>query len=430
MFFDPKRVGDFELRRKRGGHLLSKSRYAAAQLLAYIESGLWRRNAERTNELARRIGAAAAARLLAPVEANEVFVRARAMRASAHCAQAGFEFYDWGAERSGAARFVVSWDQRRRGGDRALRGARGSARAAQPAVIRASSAGPALKSGRDEQRPLERIAGGGGIAALELAARRDSCSPRPDPTRARAPRPAAPPRTRPRPRRNSQARLGFGRIAPLRADARRSSQPSSNRARGLCGSSFSARASWVRPRGPANGARSGFKSASEPRQAPCSASASAQSARTCSACSRLARCNVRAGARPALHPSAPRSATAIVGERGVVVLQRLDAASFRSSCAARSASARGPRYSSRTGSAPRCRANVHRQPPALPPTEDAHAMHASCARRAVLRGIGKVGDRMVNHTTGAEVPRCSAVRAGGPDRHRHQSRARQLRCGS
>lgn len=110
VFFDPKRVGDFELRRKRGGHLLSKARYGAAQLLAYIESGLWRRNAERTNELARRIGAAAAARLLAPVEANEVFVALgdagkRALRA------AGCEFYDWGAEHSGAARFVVAWDQ-------------------------------------------------------------------------------------------------------------------------------------------------------------------------------------------------------------------------------------------------------------------------------------------------------------------------------
>jgi threonine aldolase len=110
VFFDLKRVADFEFRRKRAGHLLSKSRYAAAQLLAYIESGLWRRNAERSNQLARRIGAAGAERLLAPVEANEVFIRLgdenkRELRA------AGFEFYDWGPERSGEARFVVSWDQ-------------------------------------------------------------------------------------------------------------------------------------------------------------------------------------------------------------------------------------------------------------------------------------------------------------------------------
>jgi threonine aldolase len=111
VFFDLQRVADFELRRKRAGQLLSKSRYAAAQLLAYIESGLWRRNAERANALALRIGAAAAARLQNPVEANEVFIsladeEKRALRA------AGFEFNDWGAERSGQARFVVSWDQR------------------------------------------------------------------------------------------------------------------------------------------------------------------------------------------------------------------------------------------------------------------------------------------------------------------------------
>jgi threonine aldolase len=110
VFFDLTLVRDFELRRKRSGHLLSKSRYVAAQLLAYLESGLWKRNAERTNRLAQRIGAAAGTALLHPVEANEVFLglgvaRRQALRA------AGFEFYDWGAEPAGEARFVVSWDQ-------------------------------------------------------------------------------------------------------------------------------------------------------------------------------------------------------------------------------------------------------------------------------------------------------------------------------
>jgi threonine aldolase len=110
VFFDLKRVADFELRRKSAGHLLSKSRYVAAQLLAYIESGLWRRNAERTNQLALRIGAAAAERLLGPVEANEVFI-GLSEEAKRELRHADFEFYDWGAEHSGAARFVVSWDQ-------------------------------------------------------------------------------------------------------------------------------------------------------------------------------------------------------------------------------------------------------------------------------------------------------------------------------
>src|SRR5438105_2752933 len=110
VFFDRELVRDFELRRKRAGHLLSKSRYVAAQLLAYVESGVWRRNAERTNRLAQDIGRAAAASLMHPVQANEVFVALGVQRRQALRA-AGFEFYDWGAEGAGAARFVVSWDQ-------------------------------------------------------------------------------------------------------------------------------------------------------------------------------------------------------------------------------------------------------------------------------------------------------------------------------
>jgi threonine aldolase len=110
IFFDRDLVRDFELRRKRAGHLLSKSRYASAQLLAYVKTGIWRRNAERANDLARRIGKAAGERLLHPVEANEVFVEL-GVRGKASLRAAGFEFYDWGAPDSGAARLVASWDQ-------------------------------------------------------------------------------------------------------------------------------------------------------------------------------------------------------------------------------------------------------------------------------------------------------------------------------
>ncbi len=110
VFFDSDLVRDLELRRKRAGHLLSKSRYVAAQLLAYVETGVWKRNAERTNRLAQDIGRAAGASLIHPVQANEVFVGLGVQRRQALRA-AGFEFYDWGAESAGEARFVVSWDQ-------------------------------------------------------------------------------------------------------------------------------------------------------------------------------------------------------------------------------------------------------------------------------------------------------------------------------
>jgi threonine aldolase len=111
VFFNLELVRDFEFRRKRAGHLLSKSRFVAAQLLAYVETGVWQRNARRANDLARRIGRAAGSSLLHPVEANEVFVQLGDDR-KAQLRNAGFEFYGWGPQSSGEARFVVSWDQR------------------------------------------------------------------------------------------------------------------------------------------------------------------------------------------------------------------------------------------------------------------------------------------------------------------------------
>ncbi len=110
VFFDDDLARDYEFRRKRSGHLLSKMRFLSAQLLAYIETGCWHRNAERANRMARAIGLAAADLLLHPVEANEVFLRLDPPRA-AMLRTHGFAFYDWGAVGSGIYRFVVSWDQ-------------------------------------------------------------------------------------------------------------------------------------------------------------------------------------------------------------------------------------------------------------------------------------------------------------------------------
>jgi threonine aldolase len=110
VFFDQSLVKDFELRRKRAGHLISKSRFVAAQLIAYVENGVWQRNATHANTLARKLGVAAGDALMYPVEANEVFVKLGNARKQA-LRDAGFQFYDWGNEKTGEARLVVSWDQ-------------------------------------------------------------------------------------------------------------------------------------------------------------------------------------------------------------------------------------------------------------------------------------------------------------------------------
>ena len=107
IFFRPELAEATRYRRKRGGHLLSKGRYLAAQILAMLEDEVWLRNARAANDAAARLAEAAGPeRLLLPVEVNELFIRASADEAAALRAQ-GFDFYDWGP---GEARFVTSWD--------------------------------------------------------------------------------------------------------------------------------------------------------------------------------------------------------------------------------------------------------------------------------------------------------------------------------
>tara|TARA_R110000782_G_scaffold78276_4_gene155077 strand:- start:17782 stop:18786 length:1005 start_codon:yes stop_codon:yes gene_type:complete len=107
IFFRTDLIAETRYRRKRGGHLLSKNRYAAAQILAMIEGDVWLRNARAANTGAVRIGQSVNERLLYPVQANELFIRISPEESAKLRAQ-GFNFYDWS---EGCARFVVSYDQ-------------------------------------------------------------------------------------------------------------------------------------------------------------------------------------------------------------------------------------------------------------------------------------------------------------------------------
>jgi len=107
IFFDPAKAEVVPRLRKRAGHLLSKGRYCAAQILAMLEGDLWLANARAANEAAAKLAGAAGGRLVYPVEANELFVRMTAEEAAAIRAQ-GFDFYDWAP---GEVRLVTSWDQ-------------------------------------------------------------------------------------------------------------------------------------------------------------------------------------------------------------------------------------------------------------------------------------------------------------------------------
>ncbi|MCG2842156.1 beta-eliminating lyase-related protein [Sandaracinobacter sp. RS1-74] len=108
--FDEALAQSIPVRRKRAGLMPSKGRFAAAQLLAMLEGGLWLEIAAGSNAAAQRLAKAAAGRLLYPVEANELFLHLNEAERARLRAQ-GFSFYDWELAGPEAARFVIRWDQ-------------------------------------------------------------------------------------------------------------------------------------------------------------------------------------------------------------------------------------------------------------------------------------------------------------------------------
>lgn len=108
VLFDESLADVVRLRRKRAGHLQSKGRFMAAQVLAMLEGDLWLDNAAHANAAAQQLAAAAKGRLLHPVEANELFLKVSPAEREALRAQ-GFSFYDWGPD---AARLVTAWNSR------------------------------------------------------------------------------------------------------------------------------------------------------------------------------------------------------------------------------------------------------------------------------------------------------------------------------
>ena len=120
IFFDLALAEDFAYRRMRSGQLMSKSRYLGAQMLAYLENGLWLENARRANALAQRLAEGLRQfnkiRIPNPVQANEVFA-VMPRQLYDRLLAAGAKFYDWMPDSLGDgigpdevfARFVLSF---------------------------------------------------------------------------------------------------------------------------------------------------------------------------------------------------------------------------------------------------------------------------------------------------------------------------------
>ncbi|HBZ44987.1 MAG TPA: low specificity L-threonine aldolase [Maritimibacter sp.] len=119
VFFDPKHGREFELRRKRGGHLFSKYRYLAAQMTGYLENDLWLDLARKANmantRLVEGLRRSNSADFLWSPDANMTFAT---LPAETHEALfgAGASYHLWEGALDGAApdtpigaRFVCDW---------------------------------------------------------------------------------------------------------------------------------------------------------------------------------------------------------------------------------------------------------------------------------------------------------------------------------
>jgi threonine aldolase len=117
VFFDPDKAWEFELRRKRGGHLFSKHRYLSAQMAGYLQDDTWIKTAREANENAAYLAdglRAAGAEMMFEPQANMIFPRfPRAVHKRLH--EAGARYYLWDGTLDGpddgmlGARMVCDW---------------------------------------------------------------------------------------------------------------------------------------------------------------------------------------------------------------------------------------------------------------------------------------------------------------------------------
>lgn len=110
IIFDKHLAETFDYIHKRGGQLMSKSRFFAAQFLAYLENDLWISNAHHANIMAQQLAQAFETHkveVLYPVEANQIFVRLPSTLAN-KLLEKDVGFYPWDVAEPDVYRFVTS----------------------------------------------------------------------------------------------------------------------------------------------------------------------------------------------------------------------------------------------------------------------------------------------------------------------------------
>lgn len=111
VLLNPELDVDMKYRRKQMTQLCSKMRFVAAQYEAYLETGLWRRNAEHSNLMAqllyRGVSDIEGVKVMYEVQANSVFVQMPTQ--CWHRLLDYYFFYDWD-EANDVVRFMCSFD--------------------------------------------------------------------------------------------------------------------------------------------------------------------------------------------------------------------------------------------------------------------------------------------------------------------------------
>lgn len=102
---------DMKYRRKQMTQLASKMRFMAAQMICYLETGIWKRNAEHSNRMAQLLRSEVekvdGVRIMYPVQVNSVF--AQLPTEVWHRLQQRYFFYDWD-EANDVVRWMCSFD--------------------------------------------------------------------------------------------------------------------------------------------------------------------------------------------------------------------------------------------------------------------------------------------------------------------------------
>lgn len=110
VFFNHDYAKDFDYLQKRAGQLMSKTRFFAAQFLAYFEDDLWLKNAQHANnqaQILKNVFEKYKILIKYPVEANEVFPIMTKEKANFLNSQ-GCSFSSWGLPEENLYRFVTS----------------------------------------------------------------------------------------------------------------------------------------------------------------------------------------------------------------------------------------------------------------------------------------------------------------------------------